>query len=101
MSPILEIEVTPRALAHLKRAAKWWRENRFAAPEAVAEDFEASAKLLAIEPGIGTRTKSTKYPELRRLQLDRVHHHIYYHVKGSKLVVLAFWGSHRKSGLKL
>ena len=98
---MLEIDVTPRALAHLKRAAKWWRENRLAAPDAIAEDFEVGAKLLAFQPGMGTRTKSTRYPELRRLQLDRVHHHIYYHVKNGKLVVLAFWGSQKEYGPKL
>ena len=98
---MLEIEVTPRALLHLKRAAKWWRENRLSVPNAVAEDFEEASKLLAFEPGIGTRTESKRYPELRRFQIDRVHHHIYYHVKNGKLVVLAFWGSEREFGPKL
>ena len=98
---MLEIEVTPRALLHLKRAAQWWRANRLAAPDAVVEDFEQTVKLLAFAPGIGTRTESKRYPELRRFQIDRVHHHIYFHVKNGKLVVLAFWGSEREFGPNL
>ena len=98
---MLEIEVTPRALLHLKRAAQWWQANRLAAPDAVIEDFEQTVKLLAFAPGIGTRTNSKRYPELRRFQIDRVRHHIYFHVKNGKLVVLAFWGSEREFGPKL
>lgn len=98
---MLEIEVTPRALQHLQRAARWWRANRLAAPEAVTEDFEQTVKLLAFAPGIGTRTRSKQYPGLRRFQIDRVRHHVYYHVKDGKLIVLAFWGSERESGPKL
>lgn len=97
---MLEIEVTPRALLHL-RATKWWRANRLDAPGAVTEDFEQTVKLLAFAPGIGTRTKSKRYAEVRRFQVDRVHHHVDYHVQDGKLVVLAFWGSEREFGPKL
>jgi plasmid stabilization system protein ParE len=98
---VLEIEVTPRALMQLRRAAKWWRANRLSVSEAVAEDFEHAVKLLAFEPGIGTRTESERYPELRRFQIDRVRHHIFYQVKKGKLVVLAFWGSEKEFRPKL
>jgi len=67
----------------------------------VVEDFDHAVKLLAFEPGIGTRAESERYPGLRRFQVDRVRHHIFYHVKKSKLVVLAFWSSEREFGPKL
>lgn len=82
----------------LRRAAKWWRTNRRSVPEAVAEDFEHAVKLLAFEPGIGTPTESERYPDLRRFQIDRVRHHVFYRVSKGKLVVLAFWGSEREFG---
>ena len=98
---MLAVEVTPRALAQLKRAAKWWAVNRLAAPDAIAKDFEAATKLLALQPGIGMRTTSGKYPELRSVQLDRVRYDIYYDIRPAKVVVLAFWHSNRGAGPKL
>ena len=98
---MLVVEVTPRALAQLERAARWWAANRPAAPGAIAKDFAAAAKLLALQPGIGTRSASAKYPELRSLQLDRVRYDIYYDVRPEKVIVLAFWHSNRGSVPKL
>jgi plasmid stabilization system protein ParE len=98
---VLAVEVTPRALVQLERAAKWWAANRLAAPEAIADDFEAATRLLALQPGIGERSASRKYPDLRSLQLDRVRYDIYYHVLPGKVVVLAFWHSNRGSAPKL
>jgi plasmid stabilization system protein ParE len=95
------VEVTPRALAQIERAAKWWATNRPAAPGAIADDFEAAAKLLALQPGIGERSASRKYPGLRCLQLDRVRYDIYYHVLPDRVVVLALWHSNRGAGPKL
>lgn len=98
---MLVVEVTPRALAQLERAANWWANNRPAAPGAIANDFEVATKLLALQPGIGERCASRKYPELRSLQLDRVRYDVYYHVLSGKVVVLAFWHSNRGSAPKL
>lgn len=78
---MLEVEVTPRALAQLERAAEWWAANRPAAPAAIAQDFAATARLLAMQPGIGSRSASAKYPELRSLQLDRVRYDVYYDLR--------------------
>jgi hypothetical protein len=33
---------------------------------------------------------------VRRIHLDRVHHHVYYRVQGDELVVLRFWASPRR-----
>jgi len=98
---VYAVEVTPRALAQLERAATWWAANRPAAPGAIADDFEAATKLLALQPGIGERSASRKYPELRSLQLDRVRYDIYYYVHPGKVVILAFWHSNRGSAPKL
>jgi plasmid stabilization system protein ParE len=101
VTAVLAVEVTPRALAQLERAAEWWAVHRPAAPGAIADDFEAAAKLLMLQPGIGERSASPRYPELRSLQLDRVRYDIYYHVLPGKVVVLAFWHSNRGSAPKL
>jgi plasmid stabilization system protein ParE len=64
---VLRVEVTPRAAAQIERAARWWAENRPAAPEAIADDFEEAKTLLAVQPGLGAKSSSARYPELRRL----------------------------------
>jgi plasmid stabilization system protein ParE len=98
---VLTVEVTPRALAQLEQAAQWWQANRPAAPGAITEDFAAAIKLLARQPGIGARSTSQRFPDLRRLYLERVRYHVYYDVRVTKLVVLAFWHASRETGPRL
>jgi plasmid stabilization system protein ParE len=98
---VLEVEVSPRAWAQLERAAKWWAAHRPAAPGAIANDFAAAARLLALQPEIGSRSASAKYPDLRSLQLDRVRYDVYYDVRPGKVVVLAFWHTSRGTAPKL
>jgi hypothetical protein len=45
---VLQVEVTPRAVAQLERAALWWSEHRPAAPNAIADDFKEAKNLLAL-----------------------------------------------------
>jgi plasmid stabilization system protein ParE len=98
---VLSVEVTPRALAQLERAAQWWEANRPAAPGAIADDFEAAIKLLVRQPSIGARSTSKRFPELRRLHLERVRYHVYYDVRSTKVVVLAFWHASRGTAPRL
>jgi plasmid stabilization system protein ParE len=91
-----KVVVTRRAAAQIERAAAWWRQNRPGAPGAVIDDFEAAKDILALAPGIGSKCGSGRHPDLRRWPLDRVRHHIYYEVRGGKLVVLAFWPQQRE-----
>ena len=98
---MLPVEVTPRAATQIERATVWWAENRLAAPDAIADDFEEAKNLLARQPGIGARSSSRKYPDLRRLFLSRVRYHIYYNVVPGKVIILAFWHSDRGAGPSL
>lgn len=98
---MLRVEITPRAAAQIERAAHWWAENRPAAPGAIADDFEEVKTLLAVQPGVGARSSSLRYPGLRRLYLSRVRYHVYYRVAPGKVVVLAFWHASRGTGPKL
>jgi hypothetical protein len=72
LSAVLAVEVTARAALQLQRAADWWAENRLSAPNAIAEDFEEAKNLLALQPGVGAKSTSQRYPGLRRLYLSRV-----------------------------
>ncbi|MFL6293472.1 MAG: type II toxin-antitoxin system RelE/ParE family toxin [Thermoanaerobaculia bacterium] len=98
---MLEVEVTPRAAAQIERAAAWWAENRPAAPDAIRVDFQEARSLLSRQPGVGARSRTASYPDLRRLFLARVRYHIYYRVSPGKVVVLAFWHASRGAGPSL
>lgn len=97
MSSRASVVVTRRAAQQLERAASWWRDNRLAAPEAVADDFEDALKLLAQQPELGARSASPRYPNLRRLFLSRIRYHVYYQALPGKVVILAFWHASRRS----
>lgn len=92
-----EVVATRRALGQIERAAQWWAANRPAAPGAVADDFEAAKNLLARQAGIGARSRSARYPELRRLTLDRVRDYVYYDVWPTQVVILALLRTSRGS----
>ena len=95
---MLEVEVTPRAAVQIERAAVWWAENRLAAPDAIRIDFQEASALLSRQPGVGARSSTGRYPDLRRLYLSRVGYHIYYRVKPGKVVILAFWHASHRGG---
>ena len=101
MSKELVVEVTPLAAAQIERAATWWVENRPAAPDAIRVDFEEASALLSRHPGIGAKSSTARYPDLRRLFLSRVGYHIYYRVTSGKIVILAFWHARRGTGPNL
>ena len=81
----------------LERAASWWRDHRPAAPDAVADDFEDALRLLVMQPELGARSASPRYPDLRRVFLSRIRYHVYYQSLPNKVVILAFWHASRQS----
>lgn len=98
---MLDVEVTPRAAAQIEAAAAWWAAHRPAAPDAIRTDFQEAELLLSHEPGVGARSSTARYPDLRRLCLSRVRYHIYYRVRTGKVEILAFWHASRGSAPNL
>jgi plasmid stabilization system protein ParE len=82
----------------LEAAATWWAQNRPAAPDAIRTDFQEAIALLQRQPGVGAKSRTTRFTELRRLFLSRVSYHIYYYVRAEKVMVVAFWHASRGSG---
>lgn len=91
----LRLRITGRAADEIDRADLWWRDNRPAAADAIRQDLQRAFNLLAVQPGIGQRVANARLAGVRRIHLDRVHHHVYYRVQGDELVVLRFWPSQR------
>ncbi len=97
MSAVLNVELTPRAAFQIEAAATWWSKNRPAAPAAIHIDFHEAVALLSRQPGVGAKSRSARFPDLRRLYLSRVRYHIYYRVPFEKIIILAFWHASRGS----
>lgn len=65
---MLAVEVTPRALAQIERAALWRAESRPAAPDAIRLDLAEALEVLAQQPGIGARVMWNR--SIDELQLE-------------------------------
>jgi plasmid stabilization system protein ParE len=95
---MLAVAVTPRTAAQIEAAARWWVKNRPAAPDALRLDFQEAKELLSRQPGIGAKSRSHRYPGLRRIYLSRIRYHVYYEERPGTIVILAFWHSSRGTG---
>ncbi|HSY48286.1 MAG TPA: type II toxin-antitoxin system RelE/ParE family toxin [Thermoanaerobaculia bacterium] len=90
----------PPARRQINVAKAWWRANRPAAPNAIAEDLAAMLEVITMTPGIGRPATDVRTPNVRHLRLRRVGYVIYYRVIGSPpvLEIMAFWHSRRGKG---
>ena len=95
MNPLLRIEISHSARAQIEEAAAWWARNRPSAPGAVREDLDRVLNLLAVQPGMGARSRSAVLKDVRRVTLSRIRYYLYYRVAGDALQVLALWHTSR------
>ena len=97
MSSPLHVEVSKLAEAQISELDYWWRQNRLKAPNAVREELERVAALIAFHPSVGTRATNLKLPNVRRIFIERLHYHVYYRVIGfpEYIEIVAVWGSRR------
>jgi plasmid stabilization system protein ParE len=94
---VIQVIVTPEALAHIEAIDAWWTLNRSAAPELFREELASGLELIGSAPRIGRRQHSSVVPGLRRVLLRASRYHLYYvHVVAQRIVfVLAVWSAHR------
>ena len=99
MSRPLHIQINELAKTQVRAAEKWWRFNRPKAPNAIREELERAASLIASQPEVGTRARNVTLPDVRRLHLDRVRYYLYYRVISDpeQVEILAFWHESRGS----
>ena len=84
-------------MRQIHRAARWWSENRSAAPGAIASHLRDALAALVDQPGIGSKVENARDPDVRRLYLVRTQYFVYYRTKGGFLEVVAFWHSSREN----
>ena len=99
MNERLPIAVSALAVAQVRAAEIWWRENRPKAPGAIRAELDRAASLIALQPQIGTRARNVALHGVRRLHLARIHYDLYYRRLEAppRLEILAFWHASRAS----
>jgi plasmid stabilization system protein ParE len=96
----LPVVVSDVAKRQIRTAEDWWRVNRSKAPNAIREELERAASLIAIQPAIGSRATNVSLAGIRRLHLSRVRYYLYYWKRpdAEQIEILAFWHDSRGSG---
>jgi plasmid stabilization system protein ParE len=100
MTEHLPVQVTALAARQIREAEAWWRINRTAAPDAIAEELQRAFSLIASQPYAGGRATNVRLPNVRRVFMPRIKYHVYYHVAGASeyVEVVAFWHARRGDG---
>ena len=100
MTEPLPVTFTALARQHIRKAERWWRENRTLKPNAVRQELEHALALISRHPGIGSRALNVKMAGVRRIYLPIIKQHLYYHVLESpeRVEVLALWHTRRGHG---
>lgn len=89
--------VSPRAGKQIRAAAKWWLENRTAAPALLTEELEAAYAFIEELPFAGEAVPRSRMAGVRRVLLGATRYHLYYVVSEEEGVVevLALWHTSR------
>jgi plasmid stabilization system protein ParE len=97
VSEPLRVVVSPLANKQIAKEDAWWRINRTKAPNAIREELERIAALIAFQPNIGPIARNMSLPGVRKIHVERIHCHVYYRVVGSPpyIEIVGFWGARR------
>ena len=76
MSRPVPVDISDLAKAQIRAAEDWWRLNRPKAPNAIREELERAAGILAIQPESGIRALNVSLRGVRRLHLTRVRYYV-------------------------
>jgi len=96
---MIAIRTTPDADEQIVRADAWWRENRPAAVDLFAAEFETAVRLIELLPDGGVPYRASPLRGVRRLLMRRTRFHVYYAREDAAVVViLAVWSAVRGHG---
>lgn len=100
MTESLPVQVTALAARQIREAESWWRTNRTAAPNAIAQELQRAFSLIASQPQAGGSATNVTLRGVRRVYLPRIKYHIYYHLidNAERVEVVAFWHARRGDG---
>jgi plasmid stabilization system protein ParE len=94
---IFRFRVSPRAGRQIRAAAKWWLENRTAAPTMFRDELEDAYALIEELPFAGEAVPHSRIAGLRRVLLGHTQYHLYYAVAEDDAIVevLSLWHTSR------
>ena len=93
------IQISAPARRQIRIAKAWWRANRPAAPNAIAEDLAAMLEIIAMTPTVGRLATDVRAANVRHIRLRRVGFEIYFRVIDAAILeVMAFWHARRGTG---
>ena len=88
MTRPLPVRYSRRAAAQIEDQARWWAENRPAAPGAVVRDIGRAVALITEHPAIGELATNTKLRNVRRVLLPAIYCYLYYRCGPEGVLVL-------------
>jgi plasmid stabilization system protein ParE len=100
VTELYRLDVSRLARRQVNELSAWWRQNRTAARTAVRNELARVFRLILAQPRIGPRALDVDLPDVRRIYLSRIGHHLYYRVLESSgiIEILAVWSDSRGEG---
>jgi plasmid stabilization system protein ParE len=97
---LTRVEIAPRAEAQIRRVAKWWRENRGAAPLLFALELADVLEALERTPSVGIFYAHRRGVPIRRVLLLKTGYHVYFSfdAEAGIVSVRAVWHGRRGKG---
>jgi plasmid stabilization system protein ParE len=91
------VRSTSKADRRIAEAARWWWENRSAAPELFVREFVDATARLSRTPEVGVPHRHRRIPGVRRLLLPRTRYHVYYvyQEERDEVWILSVWSAVR------
>lgn len=99
----MKVRFSPRAQRRVKVVAKWWRENRPAAPTLFDDELHTVIERLKMQPTLGLVYKEVGGKIVLRTLLPKSAQHVYYVVDDERgvIVIYTVWGARRGRPPKL
>jgi plasmid stabilization system protein ParE len=94
----LRLIVAPEALAQAEAIDEWWRENRQASPDLIADELAAAFATIEGAPRSGAPVERPEPRGVRRVLLRATRMHVYYVLTDEAARVVAVWGAVRGAG---
>ena len=99
MRPLFRTVATPRARRHIRIAARWWLENRSAAPDLFERELAQAFDRLSKSPDSGRQPRHKAPPGTLYIRMPKTGYLLYYRPEHGYdlVVVLAVWHENRLS----
>jgi hypothetical protein len=99
----IRVEIDDEAEAQFANLDRWWRENRKAATEQLADELDRILLLLSETPDVGVQVNRRGIKHVRSVPIWKTPYLIYYeHIPGSGVAtIVSVWSTMRKRGPRL